>query len=99
MLSNVAFPSPIATNVISPLPTFITLKPSGPFHVFISLVRNLQTVASFDVTIPLFPSSVQPNFIGNIHVDSPTTSFENVVILNDLPNTESNLDLLLVYPP
>ncbi len=38
-LSNVPFPFPIVINVISPLPSPITLKPSGPFHVFISLVQ------------------------------------------------------------
>jgi hypothetical protein len=38
MLLNVTFPSPIAADVISPLPFPIALKPGGPFHAFISLV-------------------------------------------------------------
>ncbi len=51
----------------------------------------------FDVAVPLFPSFVQPSSSGNIHVDFPTTS-ENVVILSDLLDTESDFNLLLMCP-
>jgi hypothetical protein len=47
---------------------------------------------SFDVVVPLFPSFVQPSSSGNIHVDFPTTSSKNVVILNDLLDIESDLN-------
>jgi len=98
-LSNVASFSPIATNVISPLPFPTTLKLGGPFHAFVFPILNLQVVAPFHAIVPLFPSFVQPNSNGSIHVDSPATSSKNVVILNDLPYMKLNLDLLHVHPP
>jgi hypothetical protein len=75
------------------------LKLGGPFHAFVSPILNLQVVAPFHATVLLFPSFVQPSSSGNIHVDSPTTSSKNVVILNDLPYMKLNLDLLHVHPP
>ncbi len=80
-----------------PSPT--TLEHGGPSCDFVSLVLNPQVVGPFDATIPLFASSMQPSSSANIHVDFPSTSFKNVVILNDLLNMESNPNFLHVHPP
>jgi hypothetical protein len=98
-LSNVPFPSPIAIDVISPLPSPITLEPSGHFRVFISLIQIFKLLHPLMQESLCVPSFVQPSFNGNTHVDSLATSFENMVILNDLLNTKSNLHLQHVHPP
>ncbi len=70
------------------------LESSGPSRASISPTLNLQV----DATILLFPLFVQPRSSGSIHVDYPTTSFENVIILNEL-DMKSYHDLLHVRPP
>jgi len=81
------------------LPSFIALKFGGPFHVFVSLILNLQIATPFDAIVPSFPSFMQPSSSGSMHhVDFAATSSKNVVILSDLLYTKSNLDLLHVHP-
>jgi hypothetical protein len=44
-LLNVASPSLVVVNVISPLPSPIALEPCGPSHVFVYPILNPQAIA------------------------------------------------------
>jgi hypothetical protein len=96
---NVTSSSLITIDVISPLPFATTLEHGCPSCDFVSIVLNPQVVTPFDVAIPLFPSSVQPSSNANIHVDFLVIFSNNVVVLSDLLDMESDLDLLHVCPP